>query len=69
MNVRESAPREKSSRASQEEMVMCPACLASTALIAGTIVTAGGIGAVIAKIFRPRNAKAPQKTATHKESE
>jgi hypothetical protein len=47
---------------------MCPACFASAALAVGTVVTAGGIGAVIAKVLRPK-AKAPQQTATHKESE
>ena len=33
---------------------MCPFCMASAGLIAASVVSAGGIGAVAAKIFRSR---------------
>jgi hypothetical protein len=38
---------------------MCPYCIASAGLIAASVVSAGGIGAVAAKIFRSRTQTAP----------
>jgi hypothetical protein len=31
---------------------MCPACLASAALIAGSVVSTGGVSAIVIKLFR-----------------
>jgi hypothetical protein len=31
---------------------MCPVCLASTGLVVGSVVTTGGVTAVLVKIFR-----------------
>ena len=47
---------------------MCPACFATVALVAGTVVTTGGIGVVIAKVLRPSNSKSSQQTTTDKEN-
>lgn len=33
---------------------MCPACLASAALVAGSVTTTGGLTALAVKIFRSR---------------
>ena len=38
---------------------MCPACMASTALMIGSVVSAGGLTALVVRIFRSKkNAKA-----------
>ena len=42
---------------------MCPACVASAGLIAGSVVSAGGVTTLIAKILRKK------KTAASKEKE
>jgi hypothetical protein len=34
---------------------MCPACIASVGLMAGSVMSAGGFTALAAKLFRPRN--------------
>jgi len=36
----------------QQEEIMCPACMASAALVAGSLVTTGGMTAFLVKIFR-----------------
>ena len=36
---------------------MCPACIANAALIAGSVVTTGGITAYLAKIVRGKSGK------------
>ena len=33
---------------------MCPACMASAALVAGSITTTGGFTALLVKVFRSR---------------
>ena len=33
---------------------MCPACMASAALMAGGVITTGGLTALVAKIFHPK---------------
>lgn len=33
---------------------MCPACMASAALLAGGVITTGGFAALVAKIFHAR---------------
>jgi hypothetical protein len=40
---------------------MCPVCMASAGLIVGSVVSAGGLTAVVVKIFR----KDKQKTTTN----
>jgi hypothetical protein len=41
---------------------MCPFCMTSAGLIAASVVSAGGIGAVAAKLFRSRNQTAPNRS-------
>jgi hypothetical protein len=36
---------------------MCPACLASAALVVAGVVSTGGLTALTAKVFRPKNSK------------
>lgn len=31
---------------------MCPACVASAALVVGSVTTTGGVGALLVKLFR-----------------
>jgi len=33
---------------------MCPACMASAALVAGSVVSTGGLTALAVKVFRPK---------------
>jgi hypothetical protein len=40
---------------------MCPACLASAALLTTSVVSTGGVAAVAAKLFRKK--KAPAKVS------
>lgn len=41
---------------------MCPACMASAGLVAGSIVSTGGVTALVAKLLRkPKNAKSDAK--------
>lgn len=42
---------------------MCPACIASAALVAGSVTTTGGFTALLVKLFRSRKA-APSAGAT-----
>ena len=42
---------------------MCPACLASVALVAGSVTTTGGFTALLVKLFRSRK-DAPSADAT-----
>lgn len=37
-----------------KEKVMCPACMASAALIGGSVVSTGGLTALVARILRPK---------------
>ena len=36
---------------------MCPACIASAALVVGTVTTTGGIAALVARIVGKKSAK------------
>ena len=33
---------------------MCPACIANAALVAGSVISTGGIGALVAKVVRAK---------------
>jgi len=33
---------------------MCPACVANAALVAGSVISTGGIGALVAKVVRSK---------------
>lgn len=33
---------------------MCPACLANAALVAGSVMSTGGVAALVAKVFRSK---------------
>lgn len=33
---------------------MCPACLANAALVVGSVMSTGGIAALVAKVFRSK---------------
>jgi hypothetical protein len=33
---------------------MCPACIANAALVAGSVISTGGIGALVAKVVRSK---------------
>jgi len=33
---------------------MCPACIANAALVAGSVISTGGIGALVAKMVRSK---------------
>jgi len=41
----------------QQEEIMCPACMASLALVAGSVVTSGGLTAFLVKIFVARRTR------------
>jgi hypothetical protein len=34
---------------------MCPECVANAALVAGSVISTGGIGALVAKLVRSKN--------------
>lgn len=36
---------------------MCPACMASAALMAGGVITSGGLAALVGKVLYPRQEK------------
>ena len=38
---------------------MCPACLASAALIGGSVVSTGGLTAIVVKVFRLKKSSEP----------
>ena len=40
---------------------MCPACMASAALLAGSVISAGGIAALAAKVFGSRKSEEQEK--------
>ena len=48
---------------------MCPACMASAALVAGSVTTTGGVTAFVVNIFRKRKIArmSVSKNATRKE--
>ena len=33
---------------------MCPECIANATLVAGSVISTGGIGALVAKLFRSK---------------
>ena len=33
---------------------MCPACVANAALVVGSVISTGGIGAIVAKVVRSK---------------
>jgi hypothetical protein len=40
---------------SQKEKYMCPACMANAALVAGSVMSTGGIAALVAKVVRKKS--------------
>lgn len=36
---------------------MCPACVANAALVAGSVISTGGIGALVAKLVRSKTSR------------
>jgi len=44
----------QSTISNQMEEFMCPACIANAALVAGSVISTGGIGALIAKVVRSK---------------
>ena len=38
---------------------MCPACLASVALVAGSVISTGGVTAIVAKVVSARGLSKP----------
>jgi hypothetical protein len=45
----------RSTISNQMEEVMCPACIANAALVAGSVISTGGIGALVAKVVWSKN--------------
>jgi hypothetical protein len=43
-----------SQRVWSKEEAMCPACIANAALVAGSVISTGGIGALVAKVVRSK---------------
>jgi hypothetical protein len=44
----------RSTISNQKEEFMCPECIANAALVAGSVISTGGIGALVAKLFRSK---------------
>jgi uncharacterized protein YfcZ (UPF0381/DUF406 family) len=38
-----------------EEILMCPACMATVAMMVGSVVSTGGLTALVVKVFHSKN--------------
>ena len=48
---------------------MCPACIASTAVVVGSAVSTGGLTALVAKVLRKKNTQKNKSTDANKDKE
>ena len=46
---------------------MCPACVASAAMVAGSVVSGGGVTALLVKVFRKKKSEKSDQTKVEKE--
>ena len=50
-------PVDRTEATSAKEELMCPACMASAALMAGGVITTGGLTALVVKIFHTKEVR------------
>ena len=48
---------------------MCPACVANAALVAGSVISTGGIGALVARVVRSKKSERNDSPKANSEKE